>query len=70
VITTPSHTGNKKRIHLRRKVPFSTFKGIVPPKMKVLSSITLPKVVPNPYAFLSSAEHKRRYFEEYGQPNS
>jgi len=36
-------------------------KGIVQPKMK---SFTHPKVVPNLNEFLSSVEHKRRYFEE------
>lgn len=38
------------------------FKGIIYSKMK----ITQPKVVPNQYDFLSSTEHKRRYFEECG----
>ncbi len=32
----------------------------------ILSLFTLPHVVPNMYEFLSSAEHKRRYIEEYG----
>jgi len=32
-------------------------------KMKILSSIQ-PQFVPNLYEFLSSVEHKRRYFEE------
>jgi len=37
------------------------------PKMKILSSFTHPKVVPNRVVFPSSAEKdKRRYFEEYG----
>ncbi len=40
------------------------FKGIVHPKMKILSSFTHPQVVPNLYEFLCSAEHKGRYFEE------
>jgi len=31
--------------------------------MKILS-FTHPQVVPNLYEFLSSAEHKRRYFKE------
>ncbi len=44
--------------------------GIVHPNMKILSLLTHPQVVPNLYAFLSSAEHKRRYLEECGQPNS
>ncbi len=39
-------------------------KGIVHPKMKVLSSFTQPKLVPNLYKCLCSAEHKGRYFEE------
>jgi len=39
-------------------------KGIVHPKMKILSSFTHPQVVPNLHDFLSSAEHKRRYFKE------
>ncbi len=34
------------------------------PKMKILSSFARPQVVPNLYEFLSSAENKRRYFEE------
>jgi len=32
--------------------------------MKLLSSFTHPQVVANLYEFLSSAEHKARYFEE------
>ncbi len=39
-------------------------KGIVHPKMKILSSCTHPQVVSNLYEFLCSAEHKGRYFEE------
>jgi len=34
--------------------------------MKMLSSFTHPEVVPNLYEFISSAEHKRRYFKDYG----
>ncbi len=41
-------------------------KGIVHPKMKILSLFT-PHVVPNLYKFPFYVEHKRRYFEE---PNS
>lgn len=33
-------------------------------KMKVRSLFARPHVVPIPYEFLSSAERKRRYFEE------
>jgi len=41
------------------------FKGILlQPKMKILSSFTQPQVVANLYEFLSSADHKGRYFEE------
>jgi len=32
--------------------------------MKILSSFTHPQVVANLYEFLSSSEHKGRYFEE------
>ncbi len=42
-------------------------KGIVHPKMKILS-FTHPQVVPNLYEFLCSVEHKGRYFEESLQP--
>jgi len=38
--------------------------------MKILSSFTHPQVVANQYEFLSSAEHKGRYFEERLEPNS
>jgi len=41
-------------------------KGTVHPKIKIRSSFTRPQVVPNLYEFLSSAEQKIRYFEEYG----
>jgi len=36
------------------------FKGIVHPKMKMLSSLTHPQVVTNLYKFLSSFEHKKK----------
>jgi len=39
-------------------------KGILHPKMKILISFTHPQVVANLYKFISSAEHKGRYFEE------
>ncbi len=39
-------------------------KGILHPKMLILSSFTHPQVVPNLYECLCSAEHKGRYFEE------
>jgi len=44
-------------------------KKIVQQKLKILSSFTHLQVVPNLYEFLSSAEHKIRYFEEYWKPN-
>ncbi len=40
------------------------FRGIVHPRMKILSSFTHPQVVPNLYEFLCSAEHKGRYLIE------
>ncbi len=41
------------------------FKGIVHPKMKILSSCICPQDGPNLYEFFSSSvEHKIRYFEE------
>jgi len=43
---------------------FITLKGVVHPKMKILSSFTHPKVVPNLCVFICSAEHKGRYLEE------
>ncbi len=39
-------------------------KGIVHPKITILSSFTHPLVVPNLYEFICSAEHKGRYSEE------
>jgi len=39
-------------------------KGTVHPKMNILSSFTHPQVVSNLYEFLSSVEHKIRYFGE------
>ncbi len=47
-----------------------TLKGIVHPKMKILSSFTHPQVVPNLYECLCSAEHKGRYSEECGKQSS
>jgi len=41
-----------------------TFKGLVHPKMKILSVFTHPHDVPNLYVFICSAEHKGRYLEE------
>ncbi len=45
-------------------------KGIVHPKMKILSSFTHPLVVPNLYECICSAEHKGRYYEECGKLSS
>ncbi len=45
-------------------------KGIVQPKMKILSSYTHPQLVPNLYECLCSAEHKGRYSEECGKQSS
>ncbi len=48
----------------------SSLKGIVHPKMKILSSFTHPQVVPNLYECLCSAEHKGRYSEECEKQSS
>ncbi len=48
---------------LKYKVEIN-IKGIVHPKMKIVSSFTHPQVVPNLYECLCSAEHKGRYSEE------
>ncbi len=37
----------------------SVFKGIVHPEITILSSFTHPHVIPNLYAFNSSAEHRK-----------
>ncbi len=42
-------------------------KGIVHPKVKILSSFTHPHVVPNLYEYLCSAEYKGGYSEESGE---
>ncbi len=47
-----------------------SLKGIVHPKMKILSSFTQPQVVPNLYECLCCAEHKGRYSEECGKQSS
>ncbi len=47
-----------------------SIKGIVHPKMKILSSFTLPQVIPNLYECLCSAEHKGRYSEECGKQSN
>ncbi len=48
----------------------SVIKGIVHPKMKILSSFTHPQVVPNLYECVCSAEHKGGYSEEWGKQSS
>jgi len=40
------------------------FKGLVHPKMKILSVFTHTHVVPNLCVFICSAVHKGRYLEE------
>ncbi len=45
-------------------------KGIVHPKMKILSLFTHPQVVPNLYESLCSDEQKGRYSEESGKQSS
>ncbi len=41
-----------------------SLRGIVQPKMKILSSYPHPQVVPNLYKCVCSAKHKLRYSEE------
>ncbi len=48
----------------------TSLKGIVHPKMKILSSFTHPQVVLNLYECLCSAEHKGRYSEECWKQSS
>ncbi len=45
-------------------------KGIVHPKIKILSSFTHPQVDPNLYECVCCAEHKGRYSEECEKQNS
>jgi len=45
-------------------------KGIVHPKIKMMSSLTHPQVVANLYECVCSAEHKGRYSEECGKQSS
>ncbi len=40
----------------------STFKGLLHPKMKIVSSITYLRVAPNLYKFFLYSEHNLRYF--------
>ncbi len=49
---------------------FFYLKGIVHPKMKILSSFTHSQVVPNLYECLCSAEHRGRYSEECRKQSS
>jgi len=45
-------------------------KGIVHPKIKILSFTLFTFVVPNLFVFLFPVEHKRRYFKECWLPDS
>ncbi len=56
---------SQTEVKLYYKLPL--VKGIVHPKMKILSSFTHPQVVPNLYECVCSAEHKGRYSEECGK---
>ncbi len=57
-------------LFLKQNTLFTLVKGIVHPKMKILSSFTHPQVVPNLYECLCSAEHKGRYSEQCGKQSS
>jgi len=54
----------KVRNFKRQDIKRICFKGLVHPKIKILSVFTHPHVVPNLYVFICSAEHKGRYLEE------
>ncbi len=61
---------NSFNVSTHSKCQFTHLKGIVHPKMRILSSFTHPQVVPNLYECLCSAEHKGRYSEECGKQSS
>jgi len=52
-------------VKISRIQDLTRVKGLVHPKMKILSVFTHPHVVPN--VFICSAEHKGRYLEVYGE---
>jgi len=56
-------------VQFHKTILFEHLKGYSHPKRKILS-FTHPQIVANLYEFLSSAEHKGRYFEERLEPNS
>ncbi len=67
----PIHQVNQECLHYNFTQCFlDSLKGIVHPKMKILSSFTHHQVVPNLYECLCSAEHKGRYSEECGKQSS
>jgi len=47
-----------------------SLKRLIHLKMKILSSFSHPQVVSKLYEFLSSAEHKSRYFNECRETES
>ncbi len=55
---------------MTKHVRLNALKGIVHPKMKIVSSFTHPQVDPNLYECVCSAEHKGRYSEECGKQSS
>ncbi len=59
---------NLNHIHICEVKGKADLKGIIHPKMKILSSFTHPQVVPNLYEFLCSAEHKGRKPGCFGAP--
>ncbi len=61
---------NNRLYNVNRVGENASLKGIVHPKMKILSSFTHPQVVPNLYECVCSAEHKGRYSEECGKQSS
>ncbi len=67
-------TLSQSRLHTASKTFVSPkkfrLKGIVHPKMKILSSFAHPQVVPNLNECICSAEHKGRYSEECEKQSS
>ncbi len=63
------NTENNK-LYTTHGLNLDKLKGIVHPKMKIVSSFPHPQVVPNLYECLCSAEHKGRYSEECGKQSS
>ncbi len=69
LISTEEEMSNASMGHVFTATDYD-LKGIVHPKMKILSSFTHPQVVPDLYECVCSAEHKGTYSEEWGKQSS